>query len=128
MLLMTNKHLFNTMITLTNFTNPDKIRKSWSSGNPDSLFYMKITASVTKSSHQDCGWCFSHLTFFFLIHMFSSSAGKQKSCYCYSPQQIRAQTTVQWYILQYFSSMWIGFNMINKHHTLPIVYTMLVKF
>ena len=47
---------------------------------------------------------------------------KMKSCFdrCF-PQQIRPQTTVQSYILQDYSSVRIGFNMINKSHTLPIV-------
>ena len=36
------------------------------------------------------------------------------------------QTTVQLYILGYNSSVRIGFNMNNKHHTQPIVYIMLV--
>ena len=38
----------------------------------------------------------------------------------------RPQITVQLGILQEYSSMRIGFNMINNRHTLPIVYTMLV--
>ena len=42
-------------------------------------------------------------------------------------QQIRLQTTVQWYILRDYSSARIGFNIINKCHTLPFVYSMLVK-
>ena len=42
-------------------------------------------------------------------------------------QQIRLQTTVQWYILRDYSSARIGFNIINKCHTLPVVYSMLVK-
>ena len=48
---------------------------------------------------------------------------KIKSCCdrCF-PQQIGPQTTVQWYILRDYSSVRIGFNMINKCHTLPIVY------
>ena len=61
---------------------------------------------------------------FFLIHAVFSSAGKWKN-YCdrCSTQQVRPQTTVQWYILQYYSSMSINFDMISKRHTLPIVYT-----
>ena len=38
-----------------------------------SLFQMKITASVTKSLHQDRGLCFLHSPIFFLIHTPSSS-------------------------------------------------------
>ena len=37
----------------------------------------------------------------------------------------RLQTIVQLYILGYCSSVGIGFNMDNKRHTLPLVYTML---
>ena len=33
---------------------------------PYSLFHIKITASVTKSSYQDCGPCYLHLSIFFL--------------------------------------------------------------
>ena len=39
---------------------------------------------------------------------------------------LKPQTTVQLYILGYYSSVKIGFNMNNKRHTLPIVYIMLV--
>ena len=38
-------------------------------------YYMKINASVTKNSHQDCRPCYLHLPTFFL-YIFSSSAGK----------------------------------------------------
>ena len=46
---------------------------------------------------------------------------KIKICcdHCYI-QYIRPQITVQQYILQDYSSLRIGFNMINKPHTLPI--------
>ena len=33
---------------------------------------------------------------------------------------LRPQTTIQLYILGYYSSVKIGFNMNNKNHTLPI--------
>ena len=44
---------------------------------------------------------------------------KMKSC-CHRcfPQQVRPQTTFQWYVLWDYSSVKIGFNMINKRHTL----------
>ena len=52
---------------------------------------------------------------------------KIKSCgVCCFLQQIRLQITVQWYVLQDYSSVSIGFNMTNKCHTLPIIYTTLV--
>ena len=89
---------------------------------------MKITASVAKSLHQDRGWCYLHLPFFTYILLFCS---KIKTCRdCCFPQQIRSQTTVQPYILQDYSSVRIDFNVINKHHMLPIAYTMLksIKF
>ena len=40
-----------------------------------SLFHMKMTVSVTKSSHQNRGQCFLHLYIFF-IHTLSSFFGK----------------------------------------------------
>ena len=43
------------------------------------------------------------------------------------PQQIRPETTVQWNVLRYYSSVSINFNMISKRHTLPIVYTANVR-
>ena len=44
----------------------------------------------------------------------------KSSCdpWCF-PQQIRPQTTVQWYILWEHSNVRIDFSMINKGHTLP---------
>ena len=51
---------------------------------------------------------------------------KKSCCDRFFPQQTIAQNTVQLYVLRDYSSVWIGFNMINKHHTLPVVYTMLV--
>ena len=90
-----------------------------------SLFHMKITASVTNSSHQDRGPCYLHSPIFSYTFIL---CWKIKSC-CDScfPQQIRPYTAVQWYILGDYSSVRIGFNMINKRHTLSMVYTMLVK-
>ena len=46
---------------------------------------------------------------------------KIKSCCdrCF-PQQIRPQATVQWYILRDYSCIKIGFNIINKRHTLHV--------
>ena len=41
--------------------------------------------------------------------------------------KLRLQATSQWYILQDYSSMRISFSMTNKHHILPVVYTILVK-
>ena len=91
-----------------------------------SLFHMKITTSVTKRSHQYCDPCYLHLpTFSFTYSLIV--CGKLKSCcnHCFS-QQIRRQNTVQLYILRDYSSGRIDFNMNNKLHSLPIVYTMLV--
>ena len=42
------------------------------------------------------------------------------------PLQIIPQTTVQLYMLQDYPNVRIGFNTINKHHTLPAVYIILV--
>ena len=57
------------------------------------------------------------------IYLFFSYTCKVKSSFdqCF-PQQIRPQITVQLYTLQDYSNMRIGFNMINKHRTLPIIH------
>ena len=91
-----------------------------------SLFHMKITTSVAKSSHQHCDPCYLHLPIFSSTYTLLL-CGKIKSyCdHCF-PQQIRPQNTVQLYILQDYSSGRIDFNRNNKPHSLPIVYTMLV--
>ena len=58
----------------------------------------------------------------------SQKTQNKKSCYdLYSPQQIRPQTIVQWYIFWCYSMVRIGFNVITKRHTLPALYVMLVK-
>ena len=91
-----------------------------------SLLHMKITTSVTKSSHQYCDPCYLHWPIFsFTCTLLVCS--KIKSCcdHCF-PQQIRPQNTVQLYMLWDYSSGRIDFNMNNKPHSLPIVYTMLV--
>ena len=107
-----------------------------------SLFQMKIIATVTKNSHQDRCPRYIHLWFFSFTHtllyvliMSRTSfrvntllfCGKIQNC-CDScfPWQIRAKTTIHWYILRDYSSVEIGFNINNKRHILPIVYTMLV--
>ena len=36
-----------------------------------SLFHIKITANVTKSSHQDCGPCYLHLPIFNFLYIHS---------------------------------------------------------
>ena len=41
-----------------------------------SLFHMKITVSVTKSSYQDCGPCAIYIYLFFLLHTLFSSVAK----------------------------------------------------
>ena len=97
---------------------------------------LNITQSFSYESHCKCykklasrSWpVLFTTTYFFVIHTVSSSTGKCGSCYghCF-PQQIRPQATVQWYILQECSSVRIGFSMINKCYTLPIVCSMLVK-
>ena len=86
---------------------------------------MKITASVTKSSHEDRGLCYLHLLIF--PYTYIVLFWKMKSCCDLSfPQQIRSNTTVQLCILRAYSSVRIDFNMNHKRHTLPLVYTMLV--
>ena len=63
-------------------------------------------------------------TYVFLTLFF---CGEIKSCcnLCF-PQQIRPHTTVQFYLLWKYYSVTFGFNMNNRCHTLPAVYTMLV--
>ena len=93
----------------------------------NSLFHTKNTASVTENSRsRSLPVLFTFTYFSYTYSLFFH--WKIKSCFdlCF-PQQIRAQTTLQWYILQDYSSTRIGFNTIKKRHTLPIVYTMLVK-
>ena len=53
---------------------------------------------------------------------------KRKTCcdHCFL-QEIRPRNTVQLYILRDYLSRRIGFNMNNKRHPLPIVYTILVR-
>ena len=65
-----------------------------------SLFHMKITASVTKSSHQDRSPCYLHSPIFFPDTYTLLFCGSCDHCF---PQQIRPQTTVQLYILQVYS-------------------------
>ena len=56
-----------------------------------SLFHMKITASVTKSSHQDSGPCYLHLpTFFLYIHTPVLLQNKKFLC---RPSQIACTVT-----------------------------------
>ena len=51
----------------------------------------------------------------------------QREAHVLLKPQIKPQTTVQSDILRNYSSVRIGFNMVNKCHTLSIVYTMLGK-
>ena len=97
-------------------------------------FHTNITASVTKSPHQDRGPCDLHLHIFFSYIYTLLFCWKIKSCCdrCF-PQQITPQITVQLYIYTYIYiyiyivqgliSIWLT---IATHVTLPIVYNMLV--
>ena len=71
-----------------------------------SLFHMKITTSVTRSSHQQCDPCYLHLPIFFFTYTLLL-CGKIKSCcdHCF-PQHIRPQKTVQLYI--YYGTILVG--------------------
>ena len=61
---------------------------------------MKITGSVRKSSHQDPGLCYLHLTIFFPYTYTLLFCCKIKSCCdCRFPQKIGLQTTVPLYVL-----------------------------
>ena len=91
-----------------------------------SVFHMKITASGTKSSHQNCGLSYLHLPIFSYTYTLQL-CWEVKKCFngCFL-LQIRPMTTVPLCILQNYSSVRIGFNMNHKHHTLPIVYNILI--
>ena len=75
-------------------------------------------------------WCMLFtLTYFYftLTHKDHLFCWKIKSCCdCCFPQQIRPQIYIHLYILQVYSSVSTSFNMINKCHTVLVVYTMLV--
>ena len=88
-----------------------------------SLFHMKITASVTNSASRSWPVLFTH-TYFYLLQTLLFCC-KIKNCDRCFPQPIRSQTTVQLYILLDYFRVRICFNMNNKRHTLPIVYTTL---
>ena len=79
-----------------------------------SLFHMKITASVTKSSHQYHDPCYIHSPIFFLIHTLFSSAAVVTAVFL-SKLDHRPLFNYIYYetILER-----IGFNMTNKRHTL----------
>ena len=87
---------------------------------------MNITASITKSSQEDRGLCYSQLPIFSYTYTLLFCCRIKSCCERCFPQQTRPLTTVQLGILQDYSRVKIGFNMNNKRHTLPIVYTMLV--
>ena len=91
-------------------------------------FHTNITASVTKSPHQDRGPCNLHLHIFFSYIYTLLFCWKIKSCCdrCF-PQQITPQITVQLYIYTYIYiyiySARIDFNMINNRHTRDTSYS-----
>ena len=61
------------------------------------------------------------VTYFFFLYINSPLLLENKKVVIAVPQQVRLQTAVQLYILQDYSSVRIGFNMIKKWHTLSIV-------
>ena len=90
------------------------------------LFYMKITVSVTKSLHKDCGLCYLHLPIFSYTYTLLCVGWRKSFGDCCFSQQIRPQITVQLYILQNRFSVTSGVSVSSKHHTLPILCTVLV--
>ena len=90
------------------------------------VFHIKITMSVTRNLHQDCDPCYLHLPIFSYTYTLLFCCKTKSCCNQCFPQQIRPQTIVELCILQNYSSVRIGFSVNNKHHTLPIVYTILV--
>ena len=49
------------------------LKRGWNLIGQTSLFHVKITVSVTKSLHQDCGSCYWHLPIFSYHTTFSAS-------------------------------------------------------
>ena len=91
-----------------------------------SLDDMKITVSWKACIKIVTRAIYTCLFFYLCRHSTFLFCWKIKSwCDSCFPQQIRLQTTVQWCILQDCSSERIDFNMIDKCHKLPRVYTML---
>ena len=106
-----------------NITNLNYCRLSFSNAKTTSSLQSFPYKNHCKclSSHRDLGPCYFTLTHVFLI-LTLLFCWKIKSCDCCFHQQIWPQTTVQLYIaIQGYSSVRIGFNMINKRHILPIV-------
>ena len=59
-----------------------------------SLFNVKITVGVTKSSHQDCGLCYLHLPIFFLYtHTHTTPVLLHNKKFLCSPSQIVCTVT-----------------------------------
>ena len=90
---------------------------------------MKITASVTKSLHQDRHPCYLHLPISFLhIHSPLILENKKLLWSLFSSANYTTEhcSIIHIYILQDYSSARIDFNMINKRHALPVVCNMLV--
>ena len=87
-----------------------------------SFFLMKICASVTKKSfHQNCGLWYLHLSISFYTYTLLFSCRIKSCCdHCF-PWEIRPLTTVPLYILQDYSGVRIGFNVISK--TTPTTYS-----
>ena len=89
-------------------------------------FFVTIKTLVwqLQSSYGNHGECYKKLASRWHTLLF---CWKIKSCcYCCSPQQIIPQNTVKLYMLADYSFVRTGFNMINKHHILSVIYTMLV--
>ena len=96
---------------------------------------MKITASVTRSLHQYSGLCYLYLPIFLYVEsplllenknwlLWLSFSTNQTTGHCSMVSiTILFQATVQCYILRYYSSVRILFNIIKKRHTLRIAYT-----
>ena len=63
-----------------------------------SLFYMKITVSVMKSSHQDYGPCYLHLPIFYYTYTLLFCWKIKSCCNLFFPRQIKPQTFIQIYI------------------------------
>ena len=90
-----------------------------------SLFHIKITGSVTQSLDQDRGWCYLHLSILFLyIHSLLLLENKKLLWSLFSSANYTTEhcSIIYVYMLQGYSSVRIGFNMIKKCHKLSPCY------
>ena len=97
--------------------------------NANTVFSMWKSLQVLQKAHINIVACaiYTYLFFSYTYTLFFCWKIKKIGDCCF-PQQIRPQTSVQWYTLQVYSSVRVSFNRINNYCTLPIACTKLIKF